>query len=430
MKEKVRKIINLAKTTTAKNTYLVFIGNSFAGFIGMVVMVIISRILGPAAFGVFSVSFSLLTLLSKFADFGLNFAMVKDISQSRAKGEKEKIKKIFETVFLSKAVISFLIGVSGYFLADFISGKLFNSPVSASVNRYVMLFFFFFVFYDLIRVYFEANKRFLESTLMYVVANLFKLIMIIAFFLLWSNFKEFIFIYIIAPFLAALIFFPKTNLKLKLAFHKDEFKNLLKFASWMAVSVIFAAIGENLNIFMVSSKLSDFETGIYSAAEKFILPFYIFAGALGTVLISRTSEFLEISHIKSFIKKVAVVQIAFLLLFIVIFPLASLLPVLLGKEYSSSVRVLQILIIASYFRLAITPLNSVFYPLGKSIIFALDSIIQVVMLFILNQKFLLQFQARGAAISLVITNIVIFITNYLFLYFVLKKHEKKAVNLG
>ena len=198
----------------------------------------------------------------------------------------------------------------------------------------------------------------------------------------------------------------------------------------MAVSVIFAAIGENLNVFMVSSKLASFQTGIYSAAEKFILPFYLFAGALGTVLISRTSEFLELSHIKSFIKKVAVLQLVLLFLCLSILPFTFLLPFLLGQEYLPSVEILQILVVGSYFRLAITPLNSVFYPLGKSIIFALDSILQVTLLFFLNKIFLHQFQAKGAAFSLVITNIVIFITNYVFLYFILKKYEKKAGNLG
>jgi len=428
MKQKINKIIALAKTSTAKNTYLVFIGNSIAGLIGMVLMVIVSRSLGPAGFGVFSVSFALLTMLSKFADFGFNFAMIKDISQSRARGDNQKIAKIFETVFLSKIAISLFIAIFGYFFIDIISEKLFHSPLSVAVNRSVVLFCFLFIFYDLIRSYFEACKRFWESTLIYIIANLLKLLVIIPIILFWPNFKNFILIYIIMPFAAGLIFFCRTKLKFKLAFHIKEFKSLFNFASWMAVSVILAAIGENLNIFMVSAKLSDFQTGIYSAADKFILPFYIFATALASVLTTRASEFSEIYHIKVFIKKVMVVQLFFLLLFIVLFPLASLLPILLGKEYTASIGVLQILIIASYFRIAITPLNSVFYPLNKSIIFAIDSFIQVFLLFVLNQRWLLTFQAKGAAMAMVITNIVIFLFNYIFLYFILKQYKKVSLS--
>jgi stage V sporulation protein B len=420
MKDKLDKIIGLAKTKTAKNTYLVFMGNSLAGFMGMILMIILSRILGPAGFGVFSVSFSLLALLAKFGDFGFNFAMVKDISQSRAQGKKEKIPKIFITVFWSKIVLCLFLTLLGFLSADFVSVKLLNSPAGAGVNRWLIIFFFLFVFYDLTRVFFEANKRFLEAVLMYLTANIFKLIAVVIFYFLLPKFQKYIYFYILGPFVTAVIFFPRTRIKLKLEFYKKEFKNLLKFSSWMAVSVIFAALGENLNVFMVSSKLSSFETGIYSAAEKFILPFTIFAGALGTVLISRTSEFLELSHIKVFIKKVAVLQVFFLFLFALLFPLTSFLPLLLGEQYSASVGVLQVLLVASFFQMAITPLNSVFYPLGKSIIFALDSLIQVFLLFTLNQKFIFQFQAKGAAFSLVIANLTIFITNYLFLYFVLK----------
>jgi len=430
MKQKIDKLVNLAKTTTAKNTYLVFIGNSIAGFIGMIIMLIVSRNLGPAKFGIFSVAFSFLTLLVKFSDLGLNFAMVKDISQSRAKREKEQINKIFLTVFWVKALASFILITISYFFIGFISRRFFGSPKSIAMNRLVAAFFFLAVFYDLMRVYLQANKQFRRSVLMYFFTNLLKLIMVLSCFVFNLRFELLIMVYIIAPFLASLVFYKKTTIKIKFYFNKQIFKNLLKFTRWMAVSVIFAAIGENLNVFMVSVKLSSFQTGIYSAAEKFLLPCYIFAAALSTVLVPRASELLELKQIKSFIKKIGIVQIFLLIFFIVIYPLASFLPVLLGSQYSSSVSVLRILIIAGFFRVAITPLNSVFYPLDKPVIFAIDSIVQVVIMFVLNQKFIALFQARGAALSMLFTNIVIFFFNYLFLYFILKNHEKKTVHLG
>jgi PST family polysaccharide transporter len=424
MRKKINKVFGLARTKTAKNTYIVFIGNSLAGLIGMVLMIFLSRILGPSKFGTFSVSFALLSLLAKFADLGFNFAMVKNVSQSRARGEKFRIPRIFQTVFLVKIVTSFLIAVAGFFIADFISSHLFHSPEAISANHFLMISFFVFVFYDLSRVYFEANKRFLESSLMYVSANFFKLVTVLGLFFLAPLFNNYILVYLFGPLCSALIFFPRAKIKIKFKFYKDEFKKLIQFSSWMGVSVIFAAIGENLNIFMISSRLSSFETGIYSAAEKFILPFTIFAGALGTVLISRTSEFLETTHIKSFIKKVLVIQVLFLFLFLVIYPLTPLVPFVLGQDYLPSVAVLQVLLIASFFQLAITPLNAVFYPLGKSIIFALDAFIQVLFLFVFNNLFLLKFQAKGAAFSLLIANLTIFIVNYCFLYFALKKRER------
>ncbi|PIS09182.1 hypothetical protein COT75_02895 [Candidatus Beckwithbacteria bacterium CG10_big_fil_rev_8_21_14_0_10_34_10] len=430
MKKIINSLFNLGKTRTAKNTYTVFAGNSIAGFMGMVLIILLSRFLGPAGFGVFSISFSFFTLLSKLADFGLNFAMVKDISQARAKKEDKKIIRIFETVFTVKLIITVLTALLGLLLVDWLSINLFKAPLTSGANRLVILFFAFFVFYDLVRVFFEANKRFLESTSIYIVSNLIKLLVVVFLFVFFSSFKEYIIIYLLGPFISALIFFPRTKLRLRIKFHSQEFKTLKKFASWMAVSVILAALGENLNVFMVSAKLSTYQTGIYSAAEKFLLPFYLFAGALGTVLVSRASEFLEFSHIKAFIKKVFVIQILFLIICLILFPLTSFLPLLLGSQYSASVPILKILVVAGFFRLAITPLNSVFYPLNKSFIFALDSFVQVLTLFVLNQRWLVKFQAQGAALALLVANILIFIFNYLYLFIQLKKHEKKAINLG
>lgn len=430
MKEKILKIIQLSKTATAKNTYLVFIGNAIAGFLGMIAMILVSRYLGPASFGAFSVAFALSTLLLKLGDLGLNFGMVREISQSRAKNEHESIIKIFLTVFWIKVLISSIIIVFGQFYLKYISINLFNSPLSFTSNQLVFGLFFLDVFYDLVRVFLEANKRFLEGVLVYIVANLIKIPLLIVCYLFLPKFKELIIIYLLAPFIASLIFYPRLKIKLKLAFYKEEFKKLLKFTSWMSISVIFSALGENLNIFMVSAKLNNYETGIYSAADKFIIPFYIFAAALGTVLIPRASEFIELAHIKKFIKKIITLQFLLLLMFIFIFPCAYLLPWLFGKDYQPSVIILQTLIIANFFRIAITPLNSVFYPLNKSVIFAIDSVIQVIFLFSLNQYFIIKYQAIGAAYSLLITNIVIFIFNFIFLYYALKKHEQETINLG
>lgn len=430
MKEKILKIIQLAKTTTAKNTYLVFIGNSIAGFLGMLGMIVVSRHLGPTHFGSFSVAFALFTLLLKLGDLGLNFGLVKEISRCRIKGESHKINNIFISVFWIKIIFIAILMIIGIFSSKYLSIKLFNSPLAITSNNLVILFFGLDVFYDLVRVYLEANKRFLEGSAIYGLANFIKLIMLLVILIAFPHFKELIAAYIFAPFIAALLLFSRTKIRIKLVIYWGELKNLLKFSSWMALSVVLATVGENLNVFMVSAKLSSYETGIYSAADKFIMPFSILAGALGTVLISRTSEFLEMSHIKSFIKKVFILQFVLLVLFIFLYPCTYLLPFILGSDYQPAVIILQILIIANFFRLAITPLNSVFYPLNKSVIFALDAVVQVMLLFSLNQYFIKNFQAKGAAFSLLIANIIIFILNYLFLYFVLKKHGKKSANLG
>lgn len=430
MKKLLSKIFALSQTATAKNTYIVFLGNFVAAFLGMLSMVFITRRLGPSKFGAFSVSFSLLSLLANVGDLGLNFALVKEVSKSRAKNEPGRFEKIFWTVFWIKLAFCLFLGTIGILTNRYISISFLKSPASMFANKLVFIMLFPSVFYDLVRVGLQALKRFKESALIYILANVLKLLLIIILFLCWPNFSDYIWLYLLTPFLASLFFLKTINLKIKLIFSKIEFKRLFGFASWMAISVILAAIGENLNIFMVSAKLSSFETGIYAAAEKFTLPITIFTGALGTVLITRTSEFLELSHIKKFLKKVVLLQGLIFFLFLLALPFSFLLPYILGGQYSPSVVILQILLVGNFFRTAITLLNAIFYPLNKSIIFALDAFIQVVLLLILNNIFIPLFQAKGAAISLFFVNVVIFIFNYFFLFYQLRLHEKKAINLG
>ncbi len=427
MKNKLARLFHLTRTQTAKNTYIVFIGNGVAGLLGMVPMILISRQLGPVGFGAFSVAFALFTLMSKLTDLGLNFSLVKNISQSRVKGETKKINRFFWSSFWFKIGLSFLLGGLGFAFARPISVNLFNSPDSLFSNQQVFILIFLFIFYDVLRVYFQANKKFLQSSLMYVLSNLIKLIVVGLVFLFFKDFDNFILIYILTPFLAGIYFLKKTKLKFRFKFYPQEFKQLTGFASWMAISVLFAALGENLNVFMVSASLNEFETGIYSAADKFIIPVLLFTAALSTVLTSRASEFLELEQIKKFIKKIMLLQLVLFFIFLLVLPFAGFIPFILGREYQSSIAVLQILIVANFFRSAITPLNSVFYPLNKPIIFALNSVIQFIGLFSLNQVFIPLYQARGAALSLVVTETFIFFFNYIFLFIQLKKKEKRGV---
>jgi O-antigen/teichoic acid export membrane protein len=430
MRKILNKLIYLSQTATAKNTYIVFIGNSLAAFLGMISMIIVSRKLGPAGFGVFSVSFALASLVQNVGDLGLNFALIKNISQYRVKGKLEKIEEVFWTVFWAKLFFCFILGAVGLFFINFISVFLLKSPETVFYNKLIFIFLFFSVFFDLVKSFFQAKKMFIENVVVYILANFFKLIFV-ALVVIWlPTFQNFILIYLITPLLGTLLLFKKTNLKLRLKFYWQEFGHLMQFASWIMLSVIVSAIAENLNIFMVSSYLDKYQTGIYSAAEKFILPISIWTGAIATVLISRTSEFLELKHIKAFIKKIILLQFVMIFLFLLALPFSGLVPVILGKQYVPSVVILQILIIASYFRSAITPLNSTFYPLNKSIIFAIDSVLEAVLLFSLNRHFLPLYQAKGAALSLVLTNITIFIFNYIFLFYQLKKYGKKTSNLG
>jgi O-antigen/teichoic acid export membrane protein len=134
MKESIIRLFKLSKSITAKNTYLVFFGNALAGFLGMIAMILVSRFLGPSGFGTFSVAFALSTLLVKFGDMGLNFGMVREVSQSRAKNEKENIPKIFLSIILVKALICLILNSNFLSLLEF-----FLRPIKSSllVLRYI-----------------------------------------------------------------------------------------------------------------------------------------------------------------------------------------------------------------------------------------------------------------------------------------------------
>ena len=71
------KIYSLVFSRTAVNTGLVFSGNILAAIVTFFTIAVISRTLGPASFGIFSLATALATLIAGFTDFGLGSSLVR-----------------------------------------------------------------------------------------------------------------------------------------------------------------------------------------------------------------------------------------------------------------------------------------------------------------------------------------------------------------
>ncbi len=100
------------KSEASKQSLTITIGNFATSGIMAIAMILLSRSLGPEKFGIFSVSISLMFLVSKFADLGLNQLIPRFMGQWFFQKKKNEafLKHIlwFKTLLVISTLLIFL----------------------------------------------------------------------------------------------------------------------------------------------------------------------------------------------------------------------------------------------------------------------------------------------------------------------------------
>ncbi len=73
----INETLEPLKLKIVKDLVIVLSGNVIGAGLGFVTTVLITRTLGPAQFGLFSVALAVMTIASQFSDFGISTGLVR-----------------------------------------------------------------------------------------------------------------------------------------------------------------------------------------------------------------------------------------------------------------------------------------------------------------------------------------------------------------
>jgi len=130
----------------AKGGSISFLGQFGGKLTKFLFQILLTRVLGAASYGLFSLGYAALNTSSTFSRFGLHHALVRFGSVFRGKKEKSKLKGIITLAFLLSFLISIVVGATLYFSADFINTHLFQKD---GLSRVLQLFALSLPFYTL-----------------------------------------------------------------------------------------------------------------------------------------------------------------------------------------------------------------------------------------------------------------------------------------
>lgn len=372
-------------------------GNILATGISAIALIIFSRILGPEQFGLFSVGFALVLILTRVNELGLNTAILK---YSTPIITSETQNDIFSIIFRYKIIATGIIGGVGVISAQFIANLL-NIPDTTIVYLSFTVGLAT-VYYELLLSILQSLHLFSQSVLANVIQALGKLLLAFTLLFVTQVHTSLVFaLYIVAPFIPVLLYklFLPNSFKINLSTQNVKLKaKILKLTRHSAIALITAGIVENIDVLFLQKYLTTYEAGLFAGVSRISLAFALVAYSLGNVLFPRVARYKTKEHLKTFIKKAWLVLLGSSIACLLFLPFAQyVLIYTIGWEYISGLPILILLSIASFIAVASTPFMALFYSFDADWYFSISGIGQLIIVLIGNYFFVPVFGLDAAA---------------------------------
>ncbi|TXH07225.1 MAG: hypothetical protein E6R05_00650 [Candidatus Moraniibacteriota bacterium] len=414
------------KSTGFKSAVLMTIGNVGSTGVAAIAMIIFSRQLGPEQFGIFSVLFSLMLILSRIGDMGINIAVSRAIAQNHDR--PNAIISYSQSGSYLKAMIMLVIIMLGLIASPYVTSNLLNLNLSYSpLVQLVIVLSTSVVIYEYMNSLLQARQRFGLSVATNTIQSLLKLVLALISLVVVVNLELITLSYMLLPLLGATVGLFAISLKELLPRYNPKItKSIVNVARWTSLSILAGALAENIDVLIVQNYLSTHDTGLYAAATRIATVASLIGWSLGTVLNMRVAQYKDKKNLDQYLKKGTMLALAALILTLAIILVTTpLVNLTIGTSYLSVVPALNILLISTAILTATTPFVALFYVFDYPRYFAISGILTALTLISADLILIPSFGLVGAGWARVITRSIVIIYTLSTAYSEYKKRYGK-----
>jgi len=406
----VDRLRSLAFSATAKDTYILFVGNIGTAFWGFVFTLIVARSISIPEFGVFSAVLNLAAILSSLSDFGISSGAVNFIASNYAKGDIDQANKYAKAAFLIR--LTTVLSISGLVLvlSPLISTRLL-ATTDWKMGIWVAAITAFWFLALFVPNLLQAKGKFLKAVIYDNSYYLGRLIFAFVFYVTIGLTLNRSFWAFGAGFLMTLIltfiYLGKDLIYAKPK--KSEYHNLLKFSGWIGVNRVISSISGKLDIQMLAVMSGALATGLFSIPSRLATFIVVLASSFSSVLAPRMAGFDDSVKEKAYIIKstLALIPISAGIIFWIIIAKPFML-LLFGSKYLPAVPIFQALAASMIpFLFTVPSVTAIIYAMKKTVYIGAYSFFQIAAIFLLNFYFIPKFGPIGPTITLGITNTIL-----------------------
>lgn len=409
MQKYIEKARNIVFSGTAKDTYVLFLGNLFSAFWGFVFTVFVSRALSRNDFGVFSAALNLVIILSSLADIGITSGLVNFVSKNSNAGEEALSHKYEKAGLVIRLVMITLLSGIVIIFAPFISKSML-----ATTDPMVAIWASIISFVLFVPMYFpsvlQAKRKFLKSVIVDNLYYIFRLVALFGFIYfgtisLYTAFSTAIFGFVVSL-VVSFVFLGVKFLKSKPDF--NIYKELIKFSGWIGVNRIISSVSGRLDIQMLASIAGASATALYSIPSRLSSFIVILTSSFSAVLAPRFAAFQNKEQEKKYLVKASFALIPIILITILWVIFAKPFMFILFPNYMDSVPIFQALTLSMIpFILTAPSVAAIIYAMKKNVYIGAFSFFQIVIIFLLNSYFIPKYGPIGPTVTYGITNTIL-----------------------
>jgi O-antigen/teichoic acid export membrane protein len=410
----VKRYCTLARTlafsSTAKDTYILFVGNVLSAFLGFIFTLLVARALTVSDFGIFSAANNLILILVAVTDLGVSAGVVNFISKARRDKNRVLEEKYIKAGFLTRLVSILAISLLIIVFSQFVSTKFLATP-DYMVAVWTGLISIGFFAWGLFPFVLQAQKRFFQSAVVDVSLGSLRAIVVFILYILGMLSLNWTF----AAFALSAIFGGFMGLKIVgFSFLKSKpeiriYKNLLKFSGWLGVNKIISAISGRLDVAMLAAMVGATATGFYSIPSRLAMFVVVLSSSYTSVLSPRFASFKDKQKEKLYIKKSSIALAPIIAGIVIWIAFAEpFILILFGEKYLPAVPIFRALTASMIpFILTVPSVTAIIYAMEKPVYIGVYSFVHLALTFLLNLYFIPGYEALGPTITFGIVHTIL-----------------------
>ena len=419
MRAYINKAVGLAKSQSARDTYVLFGGNIVSAFLGFLFTLIIARGLSVGDFGVFSAVNNLVTIISSVADIGISAGLVSFVASFAAKGDKENAWRYLKASLVARLVVVSLLSLALLAFAPIVAKRLLASSDINMVYWSIVLSFGL-MFWGYFPSALQAYKRFVASISVDISLGIIRVLAVGSFFFagaltLSTSFISFTLGTIMAV-VSGLIFLGVSFLIIDTP--REVYSKLLRFSGWVGVNRIVSAISGRIDLQMLAVFMGAEVVGQYSIAQRLALFITVLISSFSVVLATRLAAFDDREKEKGYVIKSTLATLLIVTGVIVWIIIARpFISLLFGIKYLPAVPIFQAFAASMVpFILATTPVTAIIYSMKKPIYIGYFSFFQLAAIFLLNLLLIPKIGPYGPLVAFFVVGLVLAIFSWAIVY--------------
>ena len=409
--------------TIFKNMSWLVISQIIASICGFIWTILLARYLGVSDYGVLGFAISLTSILNFTADWGISIHIVRHISTDYNSAQK----------YLGNAIPLKILFAFGTFILTLIILILMNSDeLTIIVTLLFSIEMIITSFTGLLQGSFQAFDEGKYQGIGKIITDIALLIFILIAILTDSGIYSIAISYILANAIALIYSyyeFEKNITKPKFEFDKDFCKKITIASIPFAITGLLTLVYYSIDVVMLTNLVGSYATGIYNATYKLISVLTLFYSVYTAVIFPVMSRFYQNDEkllIISFEKSLKYLMLAIIPIAIAtMIYSADIIQFVYGHQYDAASSVLSILIWTVCLLFISGAGNTLLNASHKEVTVTKIYLIAAVFNVVLNFFMIPHFSYNGAAITTVLSDILIVIVQSYVIYKLGYRLDKK-----